>query len=178
MATINLTLDFTLFGKLSTVALTIYFIYRAVYWFLTHSREARARQLLFLFGTHELTTEEALLGAGVELGGNGDEPSAPIRGWRRVHKNRLLELAFVLADEAYLQFGERDKSRANDLITRKFLRDFVSKYDSLRAKDRSRAIEMALTLSYVPPSERTEMEELESTNAYGSVVRFASTPSC
>lgn len=81
------------------------------------------------------------------------------RGWIRIRNHRLTELAFSAADEAYNEFGARSLSKANDLVTRKFLRDFFRECKDLRTKDANRAIEIALPFSYLPPAERGSMQE-------------------
>jgi len=140
-------------------------------WCWNYAKERRSARFLKWFGNHDQDLVDSLVDVGaVDFLGEAIPRGNGIRGWRRVRRSAITEIAFSLADEAYLQFGRRDKSKANDLVTRKFLRDLLSKYDSLRAKDRSRIIEVALTLSYVPPQEGADMEELESTSAYAKLV--------
>lgn len=44
-------------------------------------------------------------------------------GWIRVRPDSFNKLAMAAADEAYNEYGARRRSEANDLVTRKFLRD-------------------------------------------------------
>ncbi len=129
--------------------------------------EGKALSWLDRFGNHEYEMEDCLE-QGAPSGGEG--PDGQVRGWRREPRGLRSKLAFVLADEAYLQFGRRERSQANDLVTRKFLRDLCRERKGLRAKDMSAAIEVALALSYVPPQEMFEVEAYRSTAAYRSVV--------
>jgi len=69
---------------------------------------------------------------------------------QRFRPRNLQRMAAALADAAYFQFGYRDRSEANELITRKFMRDLLEEYKSLRDKDKSSAIDVALGLSFLP----------------------------
>jgi len=142
-------------------------------WLRRRSAEGRARELIRRFDTHQVDFLGALEDAGaIDADGNVMRRNNLPRGWARVRTSRLEAVAFALADEAYFQFGQREKSEANDLCTRKFLRDQISEYTSLRAKDKSIVLAMALTLSYVGPSVTEEMQETESTDAYAVRTRF------
>ncbi len=145
-----------------------YLSYVVGVWVWTRQTERRVAGFLSRFDTHECDREDALAYAGV-VGGDAitQRPAGVVRGWQRIRRDNITEIAFALADEAYLFYGRRDKSKANDLVTRKFLRDQLSEYDSLRAKDKSRIIEIALTLSYVPPSEAEDMQVVARSAAYG-----------
>ncbi len=125
--------------------------------------ENKTRDWLNGFGTHEADVEDCLV---EEAPAEENAQAGQIRGWRREPRGLHTKLAFVAADEAYLQFGRREKSQANDLVTRKFLRDWLRERPGLRAKDASAVIEVALSLSYVPPAEWREIAEMEVTRAY------------
>ncbi len=160
MATTTQNLDLT--------AIAVIILALAVYVYVERRRlEGRAQRWISGFGNHGYGMDDCLV-QGAPSGGEG--PDGQIRGWRRTPRGLHSKLAFVLADEAYLQFGRRERSQANDLVTRKFLRDLCRERKGLRAKDMSAAIEVALSLSYVPPRELAEVEELESSVAYRSVV--------
>lgn len=94
-----------------------------------------------------------------------------ITKWSR---NRKRGLAFSLANEAYYQFGHRVRSEANDMITRKFMRDLLREHKSIRARDASDIIDRALSLSYLPSSTLQEMSEIEGTTAYAVRSRLSS----
>lgn len=155
---------------LMTLSLCIFYF---VFWFLRHwlhrrAAEKKARELIGRFDTHQVDFLGSLEDAGViDVDGNTMQRRNLPRGWARVRKDRLEAITFALADEAYLQFGQREKSEANDLCTRKFLRDMISEYDSLRAKEKNIVLTKALSLSYVGPAEIEDAREFESTNCYG-----------
>ncbi len=100
----------------------------------------------------------------------GEQAADHIRGWRRLSRGMRASLAQVVADEAYFQFGRRARSQANDLVTRKWMRDFLRDHQGLRAKDASTIIELALSLSYIPPESLWDIREAEATRAYSSRV--------
>jgi hypothetical protein len=127
--------------------------------------ERRINKKIIDFSNHDLVLEEVVEHARLP---EGDEtPEGQIRGWKRQTPKMRVNLSQVLADEAYLQFGRRARSQANDLVTRKWMRDFLHEYKGLRAKDASRVIELALSLSYLPPEEFWEIRAAEQTYAYG-----------
>lgn len=177
MMTPDITEDQIVLLCLAIITFTV--CYKVVNWLLLYFPEQRARALLADFGRSDSDLRGELIRAGVATPDGKPIPRAgAVRGWNRVRPQHLREMAYGLADEAYLQYGRRDKSQANDLITRKFLRDQLSQFDSLRARDRSSVIDLALTLSYVPTSEWCEMEEVESTRAYRSLVHFSKSAHC
>jgi len=75
-----------------------------------------------------------------------------------------------LAYEAYFKFGHRAYNKANLLITRKWMRDYVeahkSFYKDMRVVDKVRIIDGALELSFVPTQERLTNIELADTEAF------------
>jgi len=177
MMTPDITEDQLILLCLSVIFFTV--CYKVVNWLLLYFPEQRARALLSDFGRSGSDLRDELVGAGVAApDGSPIRRAGVVRGWNRVRPQHLRHMAFGLADEAYLQFGRRDKSQANDLITRKFMRDHLSQFDSLRARDASIVIDIALTLSYVPTAEWCEMEEVESTRAYRGLVPWSKHTSC
>jgi len=77
---------------------------------------------------------------------------APVAGLPtpRFRPRRFESLASAFAHEAYLQFGHRTRSEANEIITRKFLRDLALEHKDLRARDASAIVDVALHLSFLP----------------------------
>jgi len=153
------------------VAYVSFSILHALYcYFRDNGFEAIAARLIQDFRSYgsDWHDEAVAVGATVDVNGKVEPTPRPhARGWTRITKNKLQDMAFALADEAFFQYGRRRKSQANDLITRKFMRDHLSKFDTLRAKDKSLIIEIALPLSYVVPSETEIMDEVVRTRAYG-----------
>jgi gluconate kinase len=109
-----------------------------------------------------------LLGVGVgnvsidsgSAAGEAERMKVARGGWVRVRPDRFNTLAMAAADEAYNEYGARRRSEANDLVTRKFLRDQFRQLEDLRAKDMNRLIEVALPLSYVQPPQREVMTNM------------------
>jgi hypothetical protein len=130
---------------------------------------------LVRFGSHEMTVDEVVEAATTEV---VDEPqedgveSSSRRVWKRISAREHTNLAQVVADEAYFQFGRRERSKANDLVVRKYIRDYLRdlKGPSLRQKDASIITELAVSLSYVPPEQFWEIRRAEQTRAYRSRV--------
>lgn len=121
--------------------------------------------------TAAVTSVLALVGINSsEAARNAVEQTRAKRGWVRVRPNFSTELAMCAADEAYYEFGARSVSKANDLVTRKFLRDLLREHKDLRAKDANAIIEIALPFSYVPPLQRAAMAGFVDTQAYESRV--------
>lgn len=75
-------------------------------------------------------------------------------------------MASALAWECYAQFGSRERSEANLLVSRKFMRDLLGEYQDLRAKDKARLVDRALLLSFLPTLELQDMVELSSTHVW------------
>lgn len=102
----------------------------------------------------------------------------------RVRAHRLKKMAFSVANDAYFQFGYREASEANKLITRKFMRDALSGLKDLRRSDANQVIDMALPLSFLPSRTMKDMaiivntdtfldrQSLESVGWWGSLPRF------
>lgn len=157
-------------ATLTALAAAPYCYYR----YQRYLKERQASRWLSGFGKHVNDVEDCLVDpapADPEAGLGDELPKPHIRGWRRNPTNVRNKLAFVSADEAYLQFGRRERSQANDLVTRKFLRDFLREKQGLRAKDLSAIIEVALPLSYVPPPVYKDVRELTETDAYAAEVK-------
>ncbi len=93
------------------------------------------------------------------------------RAWVRIRPQNLRAIAASVADEAFYEYGAREMSQANMIITRKFLRDLLRLHKDLRAKDASVIIEMALPLSFVCPSETFEMQDFMDTRAFAARVQ-------
>jgi len=68
-------------------------------------------------------------------------------------EGRFSKFAVALGWEAYDQFGRRERTEANLLITRKWLRDRCRMFPDLRKCDSSRAIDLALDFSFLPTQE-------------------------
>lgn len=79
---------------------------------------------------------------------------------KRFRPRSALKMASALAYEAYYEFGNRDKTPANLLITRKFMRDQLMEYKDLRAQDASGIIDVALSLSFLPSRSVRETNEI------------------
>lgn len=94
-----------------------------------------------------LALEELLDGMGFRREGFDEAP----RPRRRV--TRMRDLQNALAEEAYFEFGYRRRDEANELITRKFMRDLLRDRPDLRAADARVAIDGALALSFLPTRE-------------------------
>jgi len=71
----------------------------------------------------------------------------------------------ALAHEAYMQFGVRERSEANLIITRKYMRDQLRDYGDLRAIDASNFIDAALPLSFLPSRSHRAMAKYMETYA-------------
>jgi len=70
--------------------------------------------------------------------------------------NRI-RTAVAVAHEAYAQYGQRPRSQANELITRKFMRDLLAEIKDLRKHDQLAVIDLALPLSFLPSAEFRRM---------------------
>lgn len=130
--------------------------------------ERRAREVI-----HDLDRFDDNLGEIVhevrELYGVGEADvvaGRPVRLLRyRAHRAR--EMVIALADKAYFQFGHREVSDANKLITRKYMRDILVELKDLRIKDANIIIDGALLLSFLPSAELRRMTEISRTRTYG-----------
>jgi len=71
----------------------------------------------------------------------------------------LRKIAYALANEAYLKYGERKKSEANLLITRKWMYETI-KVKDLRTKEKLVVIDIALPLSFLPSRAARDMVDM------------------
>ncbi len=142
-------------------------------WWKVWSFNKKVEGDLKRFGSHEKELDQLVEDATEEVctSEGGVEPSGR-RVWKRMTSRVQRNLAYVVADEAYFQFGRRERSKANDLVVRKYIRDYLRdlKGPVLRAKDASTITELAVSLSYVPPEQYWEIKEAEGTKAYRSRV--------
>jgi hypothetical protein len=95
---------------------------------------------------------------------NGGNEAGVVR--ERTRPKPSLAIAMALARRAYLQFGPRARSEANELITRKFLRDVVLELKDLSIKDACAVVDVALSLSFLPSAARREMNQYDRTFAF------------
>jgi len=82
---------------------------------------------------------------------------------RYKNKTRLQRIAIALAGECYFKFGNRPRSEANMLISRKWMRDRMEEVKDFRKKDAASVIDIALALSFYPSVEAREMGQHLST---------------
>lgn len=128
--------------------------------------EWHARRVVSEFDGGALDLVEEVEGARAETLPLADEDGHfPLRNGR-LAGYRLRSIAYALADQTYFQYGKRDRSEANLLITRKFMRDKLEEYKDLRFKDRNEVIDMALYLSFMPTLTLRAMNEYDSTWAF------------
>jgi hypothetical protein len=76
------------------------------------------------------------------------------------------QIAYALAQEAYYNFGARPRSEANNLITRRWMKDRLEEYNDIRFVDRASIIDIALVLSFLPSNDSREIENLSLTNTF------------
>ncbi len=142
-----------------------YLINRGVRWYWNREKERAVEEEIVEFGSHETSLQDELEPLS-QTGPDCQDGDHHVRGWRRIRPHVAQQLAYGLADEAYFHFGKREKSKANDLVTRKFLRDQLSEFGSMRAKDKSAVVDLALPLSYVPPVLPAVYDDMVNTYAY------------
>jgi len=94
----------------------------------------------------------------------------------RFRPRRFEQLASALAWECYAHFGARERSEANVLVSRKYMRDILDEHRDFRAKDKARLIDRALLLSFLPTQDLQEMVELSSTSVWKSREAVALVP--
>jgi hypothetical protein len=94
------------------------------------------------------------------------EEVVPVRRYTFRTRRPKDRIAHALAQEAYYNFGNRQRSEANNLITRRWMRDRLDDYDSIRFKDRATIIDIALVLSFVPSLESREIEGIALTDTF------------
>jgi hypothetical protein len=126
-------------------------------------RERQAKGLVRRYDGGRLDLAEVIDEERRLLGGEAPAEGQPRRRFRT---QNLLRLATALADKAYYQFGARDESEANKLITRKYMRECLMEYKDLRAKDAAAAIDLALPLSFLPSRSLQYVNSLRRTWTY------------
>jgi len=93
----------------------------------------------------------------------GNKPEiARRRNFRDLHskgERRFDQLAIALAGECYFKFGDRTRSEANNLISRKWMRDRIGDVKDLRRKDAAGIIDVALPLSFYPSRQALRMDQ-------------------
>jgi len=87
------------------------------------------------------------------------------RAGRKRPQNRT-RMAHALAHEAYMEFGHREKSAANAIITRKWMRDHIGQFKDLRAVDAAMVIDEAMPYSFLPSRALRYMNVLQTTDAW------------
>lgn len=147
-----------------------YVVCRILKYFVGRRWEHRARRVIRELDTFEddldeVVTEVRALHAAPHA---GPPVARPQLGQLRYRQHRAREMCVALADKAYFQYGHREVSDANKLITRKFMRDVLSEFKDLRTKDANIIIDGALLLSFLPSAELRRMEEISETRAYRS----------
>lgn len=95
----------------------------------------------------------------------------------RYRPARFEQLASALAWECYAQFGHRERSEANVLVSRRFMRDILAEHQDLRAKDKARLLDRALLLSFIPTSELSDMVEMSTEDVWRDRESIALVPS-
>nr|WRQ65716.1 hypothetical protein [Tolivirales sp.] len=88
----------------------------------------------------------------VECGGEVTCPVNNVKRTKRLTKGKRSKFAMALAKEAYLKFGKRPVSEANEIVTRKWMTKYLEseKFVDLRTVDKILAIDRAIFLSFVP----------------------------
>lgn len=149
--------------KLPVLALAgAYVVYRAVRLASTVRRESEAKVLISDYDVEaqpdlaEVVEEEFRVGE-VTAGPDGEEPRV------RFRPRNSRRVAFALAYAAYNEFGARERSEPNLLITRKFMRDLLRDHRTLRKRDANVIIDTALYLSFLPSPELRRMNSLDQT---------------
>jgi len=107
----------------------------------------------------EVVEEEFRVGE-VTAGPDGDEPRV------RFRPRRARRIAVSLAGAAYNEFGARDRDAANLLITRKYMRDLLREFKTLRHSDANAIIDVALYLSFLPSQALRQMNALDQTQVF------------
>jgi hypothetical protein len=71
---------------------------------------------------------------------------------KRIAKRCRTKFATALAKQAYLKFGKRDLTPANEMVTRKWLVKYLEgeQYRDMRTSDKLLAVDRALFLSFIP----------------------------
>ncbi len=107
----------------------------------------------------------------VDSSGSGNEVITTTEGFRhektslRIKKGLRTSFASAIAKKAYLKFGDRPLTKANILVTRRWLAKLFEDgaYADMRTCDKVIAIDRALFLSFVPTNQYLEMQKVFST---------------
>ncbi len=165
-----------MFNRSKIAALTVslgcvgFVTYKVVKYLRSRERELNAKQIIREVGTHNDELDEQLNAF------HGSQQVAPAGIAQlaarkvRVRPQHARLMAYSVASEAYFKFGRRVRNEANDLVTRKFMRDLLQGYPDLRVTDKNTIIEMALAFSYIPPSISEEVDDFVGTDAYAAKV--------
>jgi hypothetical protein len=94
------------------------------------------------------------------------EKMLPVKRYTLRTRQTKDRVVHALAQEAYYNFGTRQRSEANNLITRRWMRDRLDGYGSIRFKDRAAIIDKALVLSFLPSLDSREVESLAQTDTF------------
>lgn len=108
------------------------------------------------------TPPRVAVGAGPEQ----EVSASPRSRYLRPRRGTSRKMAAALAYEAYFQFGHRERSEANLMITRKFMRDKLSELKDMRAKDAALIVDGALYLSFLPSLTLQDMNAMDGTSAF------------
>jgi len=140
-------------------------------WWKYRVIERQARHLLRAFDNAPEDLDEVIDtyreadGAVVFDEETNDVVVVPARRIRR-RQERLVVISHALADVAYLKFGFRPDTEAWRSITRKYMLDEMSGFADLRTKDKSKVLDLALPLSFIPTLELQDMELLATTSTF------------
>jgi hypothetical protein len=92
--------------------------------------------------------------------------AAPVNQRRRARKS----VAASYALQTYLKYGDRPKTAANVLITRKYISDLLLEKKSLRLRDKVELMDLAVFLSFVPTQTKLQCNAMMNTKAYAERV--------
>jgi hypothetical protein len=101
---------------------------------------------------------------GVPLDGSANDQA--LGTYLRKKYGRRELMVFALAGSAYLQFGFSEKSLANMLVYRKYMRDLITQYKDLRALDAAGIIDSAIHLSFLPSPALRDMSQMMTLPAF------------
>lgn len=168
MVTTDIIIDFFWIGffvlVLARIALGCYRLILRYFWPDVWDECAR-RHIAGYDGQGGLSVQEVLDRERVE---QGRAPVSPPPGNRvRYRVVRREPMIHALASEAYFEFGYRPRDEANELITRKFMRDLLADERDLRARDAAEMIDVALGLSFLPSLQLKRVRAIETSRRYG-----------
>jgi len=133
------------------------------YWVVWYKSERETEVLISRYDAEAQpdlaeVVEEELQAGDVECTPEGDG-----EGRVRFRPRRAQRVSFAVAYAAYYEFGARERSEANLLITRKYMRDLLKEHKSLRDRDAAMIIDSALYLSFLPSPALRRMNSLDQT---------------